>query len=444
MIYYLNSFYAIVKIPTGYDFPEVNLQNKPENFDAKEESVFLQLLKKEGLEKNVIIDVFGNLLFEEWVEKKILTSIYFNDASISSRAISYYWHKNLGDVPFLLSQKVVLVLGCGGIGSHIAWNLTVLGIGKIYLLDYDTVEISNLNRQLMFDIGDIGKLKTEVLTEKLIKINPSLEIVPINIKIISKEQLEIVITECNPDCIVKCLDSPIYFPKWLDEVCLMKNIKYIAGILSGTAQMIGPTYIPNKTAGYTEFFDINESKDRIFGVGPSLGFVMYQLSGQIAEEVFKLLVGKGDLLYKNKIVVYENLTNETVTLRPKKRRLGEPRGNYKWYNLLNLVVILFIYFLGTMLHLPQLILLGIVLVYIITASVFLGNTRKEVFNYAFINLIYMMLMNLMMMTGNGSLRSLDRTMILSFISLIYTSLGIFTFIIFILVDLLYYIKVRFI
>lgn len=60
-----------------------------------------------------------------------------------------------------VERQAVLVLGVGGLGSAVALNLLRLGVGKLFLLDYDVVDIHNLNRQLLFSHADVGKPKVE-------------------------------------------------------------------------------------------------------------------------------------------------------------------------------------------------------------------------------------------------------------------------------------------
>jgi adenylyltransferase/sulfurtransferase len=59
----------------------------------------------------------------------------------------------------------VLVLGVGGLGSVVAVNLLRLGVGKLFLLDYDVVDVHNLNRQLLFCHADVGKPKVDAATK---------------------------------------------------------------------------------------------------------------------------------------------------------------------------------------------------------------------------------------------------------------------------------------
>ena len=63
-----------------------------------------------------------------------------------------------------LQNASVLVVGCGGLGSAIAVYLASSGIGKIHLVDFDTVDISNLHRQVFYSLSDIGKPKAAVFS----------------------------------------------------------------------------------------------------------------------------------------------------------------------------------------------------------------------------------------------------------------------------------------
>tara|TARA_B100000029_G_scaffold510505_1_gene602154 strand:- start:3051 stop:3809 length:759 start_codon:yes stop_codon:yes gene_type:complete len=75
-----------------------------------------------------------------------------------------------------LLKTSVLIVGAGGLGSPIAIYLAGLGIGKIGIIDKDNVEISNLNRQIIFSTNDLKKKKSSVAINKLKKINPDLQL----------------------------------------------------------------------------------------------------------------------------------------------------------------------------------------------------------------------------------------------------------------------------
>ena len=74
-----------------------------------------------------------------------------------------------------LLRSSVLIVGAGGLGSPIGLYLTSIGVGKIGIVDKDKVELSNLNRQIIFSTKDIKKNKSQIAIKKLKKINPDIK-----------------------------------------------------------------------------------------------------------------------------------------------------------------------------------------------------------------------------------------------------------------------------
>ena len=82
-----------------------------------------------------------------------------------------------------LLKSNVLIVGAGGLGSPIAIYLAALGIGNIGIVDKDTVEISNLSRQIIFELNDINKKKSLAAINKLKKINPEIKLNSFNVNL---------------------------------------------------------------------------------------------------------------------------------------------------------------------------------------------------------------------------------------------------------------------
>ena len=98
--------------------------------------------------------------------------------------------RNYKPLDIVLQHTAVGIAGCGGLGSNIAHMLTRSGIGKLILADFDTVVMSNLNRQFFF-IDDLGKNKVDALEQNLKKINPYIQIEKNNTKITSENLFNI-------------------------------------------------------------------------------------------------------------------------------------------------------------------------------------------------------------------------------------------------------------
>lgn len=102
-----------------------------------------------------------------------------------------------------LQQAKVAVVGCGGLGSNIAMELTRAGIGSLHLIDFDRVELSNLNRQQYF-LEDVGSYKVEALAKYLQRINPYI-------------QLQLTTEPLTEDNLLKLLQDDHYICEALDK-----------------------------------------------------------------------------------------------------------------------------------------------------------------------------------------------------------------------------------
>lgn len=71
-----------------------------------------------------------------------------------------------------LAKAKVAVVGCGALGNEVLKNLALLGVGQIWVVDYDFIEIHNLTRSVLFREADIGRLKTEVVAQRVKELNP--------------------------------------------------------------------------------------------------------------------------------------------------------------------------------------------------------------------------------------------------------------------------------
>lgn len=215
-----------------------------------------------------------------------------------------------------LKEARVIIAGGGGLGSPVAIYLTAAGVGKMRLVDHDTVELSNLNRQVLHWDEDIGRSKVESAAEKLKRINPGIVV----------EAIEETITEKNVsrlvdgfDVIVDAMDNlPTRY--LLNKAALEHNIPFFHGAIyafEGRAM----TIIPGKTACLRCVYHgvIPEEKFPVIGVTPAV------IGSIQATEVIKYLVGVGELL-GNKLLIYDGLSMQFTELRVKKDPLCEHCG----------------------------------------------------------------------------------------------------------------------
>jgi sulfur-carrier protein adenylyltransferase/sulfurtransferase len=91
----------------------------------------------------------------------------------------------------LLNAKT-LIVGAGGLASSAAPYLAAAGVGTLGVVDFDRVDLSNLNRQIVHGTGDVGRLKTESLKESIERINPDVKVMPYNVRLTAENALDII------------------------------------------------------------------------------------------------------------------------------------------------------------------------------------------------------------------------------------------------------------
>ena len=127
-----------------------------------------------------------------------------------------------------LLKSNVLIVGAGGLGSPISIYLAALGIGKIGIIDKDSVEISNLSRQIIFSTNDLKKNKSSVAINKLRKINPDIKLHSFNKRLTIKNINQIA---KNFDLIVDGSDN--FRTRFLiNDYCLKNRKILVSGAIS--------------------------------------------------------------------------------------------------------------------------------------------------------------------------------------------------------------------
>ena len=136
-----------------------------------------------------------------------------------------------------LAASKVMVVGLGGVGAYAAEMLVRAGVGKMTIADSDTVSLSNINRQLIALHSTVGRVKTDVLAERLKDINPQLQlrVVPEYIK---DEKTDEILNSDNFDYIVDAIDT--LSPKLaLIKGALDRNIPLVSSM--GAGAKLDPT-----------------------------------------------------------------------------------------------------------------------------------------------------------------------------------------------------------
>jgi hesA/moeB/thiF family protein len=130
-----------------------------------------------------------------------------------------------------LQSANILIVGLGGVGSFAAEFLVRSGIENLTIVDGDTVDITNINRQLPALNSTIGKNKTDVVAERILDINPEINLKKIN-EFLEPERMEEILTQEKFDYVLDCIDS--LSPKLaLIITCKRKKIKLVSAMGAG-------------------------------------------------------------------------------------------------------------------------------------------------------------------------------------------------------------------
>jgi len=204
-----------------------------------------------------------------------------------------------------LKSARVVIAGAGGLGCPIATYLAVAGVGHIRIIDHDTVERTNLNRQILHWEQDIGNVKTVSAGEKLRQINPDVEIEAVQVTIDEETAPGLV---RNADAIVDAMDN--YPTRYLlNHLACTFGIPLFHGAVRGFDGQ-ATTIIPGKTACLSCIFPKAPPKEIFPVIGVTPGII-----GMIqANEVLKYILGTGELL-NNKLLIWDGLHSVLETVQ---------------------------------------------------------------------------------------------------------------------------------
>jgi molybdopterin-synthase adenylyltransferase len=186
-----------------------------------------------------------------------------------------------------LKKSHIFIAGAGGLGSPIAIYLAVAGVGTITIVDMDTVDLSNLNRQILHTDRDVGKKKTVSAIAKLREYNPDITVNAIDTTIAADNVSDLV---GRADGIVDAMDN---FPTryLLNETALQKKIPLFHGAIRGLYGQ-ATTIIPGQTPCLACIFPKAPPKE----VFPVVGVTPGVIGTVQATEVIKYLTKNGGLL----------------------------------------------------------------------------------------------------------------------------------------------------
>lgn len=220
----------------------------------------------------------------------------------------YRGHLSLCEIDLAGQQRLadsrVLIVGAGGLGSPVSLYLAAAGVGKIGLLDADTVGLSNLQRQIIHSTADLGRLKVESAADKLRAINPDIEVVAMPVMLTDENVDEIME---GYDLIADCTDN-IATRLLINDSCVKLGKKMVFGAVSRMSGQVF-SHVPG-SACYRCIFDLPEKgneEELPCAVNGILNTVVGVIGSLQATEAVKLLVGTGDALI-NRLLTFDAVT----------------------------------------------------------------------------------------------------------------------------------------
>jgi len=214
-----------------------------------------------------------------------------------------------------LKNASVLVIGLGGLGSSVIQYLSAGGLGKIGIVDYDKVELSNLNRQLIYKESDLGKSKVEIAKNYISELNSSTKIEIFEMRIDEKNLPNII---GDYDILADCTDN-LETRLSINDACTKFKKKWVISAVGGFFGQIASfdskdddLNNPNKT--YRDLMKHQSfEEDSCDNIG-TIGSVVGAIGAMQATEIIKLIIGNKENLI-NKLLIFDFITFQSKTLK---------------------------------------------------------------------------------------------------------------------------------
>jgi adenylyltransferase/sulfurtransferase len=197
-----------------------------------------------------------------------------------------------------LRRSKVAIIGLGGLGSASSLYLALAGVGRLRLVDQDTVELTNLHRQLLYCLEDIRYSKVETATKRIHQINPEIKVEPIP-ENANRSNIERIVK--HMDCIVDGLDN-MKTRYLLNRACTKHKIPYVYGAAIGVEGALSVFHPPETPCLECVFPSVEDRYLQTCETRGVLGATAGIIGTMQAMETIKLLTGIGETL-KGKLMV---------------------------------------------------------------------------------------------------------------------------------------------
>lgn len=227
-----------------------------------------------------------------------------------------------------LSGAKVLVVGAGGLGCPAMLYLAAAGVGTIGIADHDHVSLSNLQRQVIYTIPDIGALKAVVASHRLRELNPDINIIPHAFKLTNQNALEVF---KDYDIIIDGTDN---FPTryMVNDACVLLGKALVYGAISQFEGQLCIFNVPDDSGtklSYRDIFPTPPKENEVLNCAEAgvIGTLPGIIGSMLASETIKLITGLGFPLI-NRLFVFNSLNNQTyeMSLQPSGSSLDKITG----------------------------------------------------------------------------------------------------------------------
>ena len=207
-----------------------------------------------------------------------------------------------------LNNATVVLVGMGGLGCPVSQSLIASGIGKLKIIDGDKIELSNLHRQPLYGVEDIGRLKVQVANEKLMQLNESAIVEPIEEFLDENNGLNFV---SDATIIIDATDN-IQTRQLIDRLSKKLEIPMVYG---GLYRYEGQVAVlnANGSPGYVDLFPEPTSSGDACADAGVLGMLPGIIGNIQALEAVKLIVGAKPNLV-GKLLIYNGMNHSTQTI----------------------------------------------------------------------------------------------------------------------------------
>ena len=238
------------------------------------------------------------------------------ESSLSKEELSRYSrHILLPEIRRAGQEKIraasVFVVGAGGLGGPVLYYLAAAGVGRITFIDDDTVDLSNLQRQILYDSEDLDAPKAYAAARRLRLLNPGTDIQALRERLDADNALELL---AQADLVIETSDS-LSVKFMVNDACvLLGKPVLIGGILRFEGQLMGVA--PGKSSCYRCLFQEVPPAHAVPSCSEAgvLGALAGLVGSLQALEALKILTGAGEPLF-GRLVKINGLTTEQRTLR---------------------------------------------------------------------------------------------------------------------------------